>query len=148
MAQISELPLRFDSKAISSPCGATVEQLENCEVSFVISSVAVAVMPSPLVRPPTDAVHTSPGPAVTKVAKVLPAPVEYGALQDGLTKISMNASPFPEKVPETVLPCADVITGAGSPLFPPWSSMPRRALSKIEFATMRLPSDGAPSPSS
>src|SRR5437763_14793733 len=88
MAKISELPLRFDSNAIVSARGATVKQLENCDVSFVSSSVAVAVTPSPFESPPTVAVQGWAASASTKVTKGFPAPAKKGALADGVTKDS------------------------------------------------------------
>jgi hypothetical protein len=43
-----------------------VEQLENCDVSFVNSSVAVAVTPSPVASPGIVALQ-KPGKVVTKL---------------------------------------------------------------------------------
>ena len=123
-----------------SEAAPTVEQLENSDVSFVTWSVAVAVTPSPFTSPPICALH-GPGETLTNVTKVWPAPDANGASQVGLTKSSTKTGFGLKlvKVPETVPPEIDVITGAGMLSFASCSSIPRLPLSKIEFATIRLP---------
>ncbi len=69
IAQICELPVRFDSNAMlpdSEPPLPTVTQFENSEVSSVTASVTVTVTPSPGVRPESG-ISKVPAPVSTKL---------------------------------------------------------------------------------